>query len=86
MKRVTPAIPSMGGFFVDDSGGWGSGGIFSALKAKSKKPSRYYETAYDMKGVQYKLLQLFFLSCVHTARIETNVCFIEMMSDRKSVV
>ena len=53
MKRVTPAIPPMGGFFVDDSGGWGSGGIFSALKAKSKKPSRYYETAYDMKGMPY---------------------------------
>ena len=59
MKRVTPAIPSMGGFFVDDSGGWGSGGIFSALKAKSKKPSRYYETAYDMKGLLYQLLQFF---------------------------
>ena len=59
MKRVTPAIPSMGGFFVDDSGGWGSGGIFSALKAKSKKPSRHYETAYDMKGLRYQLLQFF---------------------------
>ena len=36
---------------VDDSGVWGSGGIFSALSAKSDEPDTHYTLAGQMKGV-----------------------------------
>ena len=38
--------------FSDDSGSWGQGGLFSALKRRSPKPEVNYELAGKMKGMQ----------------------------------
>ena len=37
--------------FPDDSGSWGSGGLFSALSKKSDVIEQQYELAGEMKGM-----------------------------------
>lgn len=36
--------------FVDDSGWWGNGGLFTALEIRSDEPRKQYELAGKMKG------------------------------------
>ncbi|XP_031560226.1 chromodomain-helicase-DNA-binding protein 1-like [Actinia tenebrosa] len=36
---------------VDDSGYWGSGGVFTAISRRSKKPEEHYELAGEMKDL-----------------------------------
>lgn len=36
--------------FVDDSGCWGNGGLFTALETRSDEPRRQYDLAGKMKG------------------------------------
>lgn len=37
--------------FVDDSGRWGSGGLFSALSTRSLKPEEQYKVASKMRDL-----------------------------------
>ena len=37
-------------YFIDDSGRWGSGGLFTALSRRSALPKEQYELAGKMKG------------------------------------
>lgn len=46
MFSLSPAV-----FFVeDDSGYWGSGGLFTAINNRSKIPGEQYELAAKVKG------------------------------------
>jgi hypothetical protein len=40
--------------FSDDSGDWGSGGLFSALDARSMRPEEAYTLAGEMQGIFYQ--------------------------------
>ena len=39
--------------FVDDSGNWGRGGLFSAIVGRSPLPEEQYTLAGKMKGMSY---------------------------------
>lgn len=38
-------------YFIDDSGHWGHGGLFSSISARSLQPENYYTKAGQMKGM-----------------------------------
>ena len=37
-------------FYVDDSGRWGRGGLFSGISTRSMQPETYYKKASKMRG------------------------------------
>lgn len=38
-------------FFVDDSGSWGKGGVFTAISKRSEVPEKQYELAGNLLGM-----------------------------------
>ena len=48
---VCVCVTSMFACFLDDSGRWGKGGLFSALSSRSLQPQSQYELAGQMKDL-----------------------------------
>ena len=55
-RLIKGGVPTLQHFFsncsfVDDSGRWGRGGLFTALEVRSDEPRKQYELAGKMKGM-----------------------------------
>jgi hypothetical protein len=46
--------------FSDDSGYWGSGGLFTAISRRSKTLEEHYELAGEMKGISLFIVLICF--------------------------